>query len=186
MEQDSLGFVWIGTSRGLSRYDGYDFKNWAHQTDNPNSLSNNVIWDILVDIDNSLWLATENGLNHFKPRTETFEHYFHQPDDPNTITYNWIMGLELDTNGNIWIGTDQGLAIFNRAEQRFEQIVGPEEGVARAIESDHLGRMWYGHENVLICKDLKEEKVNKYELPKCLMPKIEFESSIFLTIALFG
>ncbi|MCP4344162.1 MAG: hypothetical protein GY795_01375 [Desulfobacterales bacterium] len=36
--QDRQGFMWIGTKGGLSRFDGYEFTNYIHDPENPNSL----------------------------------------------------------------------------------------------------------------------------------------------------
>src|SRR5687767_2746241 len=44
--QDRQGFMWIGTSAGLSRYDGYHFTNYQNDPENPNSLSSNWIRDL--------------------------------------------------------------------------------------------------------------------------------------------
>src|SRR5678816_724391 len=38
MLQDRRGFIWIGTYNGLNRYDGYGFKTYKPDPDNPNSL----------------------------------------------------------------------------------------------------------------------------------------------------
>ena len=39
--EDDLGFLWIGTQDGLNRYDGYGFKTYRHDPDDPGSLSSN-------------------------------------------------------------------------------------------------------------------------------------------------
>ena len=39
--QDSDGFLWISTHNGLNRYDGYQFINYTHQTEDPTSISSN-------------------------------------------------------------------------------------------------------------------------------------------------
>jgi ligand-binding sensor domain-containing protein len=38
MLQDRRGFMWIGTYNGLNRYDGYRFKTYKPDLNNPNSL----------------------------------------------------------------------------------------------------------------------------------------------------
>ena len=37
--QDSRGYLWFGTQDGLNRYDGYSFKVYKHDPDDPKSLS---------------------------------------------------------------------------------------------------------------------------------------------------
>ena len=42
LAQDSLGFIWIQSSGGLSRFDGYNFKVYKNDSDNPEkSIDNN-------------------------------------------------------------------------------------------------------------------------------------------------
>ena len=41
--QDSKGFMWFATQDGLNRYDGYVFKIYRKDPENPNSLINNFI-----------------------------------------------------------------------------------------------------------------------------------------------
>jgi ligand-binding sensor domain-containing protein len=43
MVQDSSGFMWIGTGEGLLRYDGFRYKTFIHEPDNPNFLSSSDI-----------------------------------------------------------------------------------------------------------------------------------------------
>ena len=54
--QDSRGFVWIGTYKGLSRYDGVRFKNYDRDNFGVSSDFINVIRE---DLDGNLWIGTE-------------------------------------------------------------------------------------------------------------------------------
>jgi ligand-binding sensor domain-containing protein len=45
--QDRLGFLWIGTSDGLSRYDGYTFKTYRQDPDDPDSLSEDHVFHVV-------------------------------------------------------------------------------------------------------------------------------------------
>jgi ligand-binding sensor domain-containing protein len=47
--QDSRGFMWFGTQDGLDRYDGYKFVVYKNNPQNPASLSNSFVKDILED-----------------------------------------------------------------------------------------------------------------------------------------
>ena len=44
--QDRRGFMWFGTEDGLNRYDGYHFKVYRHEPENPQSLSNNTVYTL--------------------------------------------------------------------------------------------------------------------------------------------
>jgi hypothetical protein len=51
---DSSGFLWIATWDGLSRYNGYSFKNYYHKTDDSLSLPYFSIYNVMVDGGNNL------------------------------------------------------------------------------------------------------------------------------------
>ena len=41
--QDSLGFMWFGTSQGLIKYDGYYFKQYNSNPNNPNFIEKDLL-----------------------------------------------------------------------------------------------------------------------------------------------
>ncbi len=56
--QDSRGYIWIGTDRGLVKYDGYEFKTYTTL----DGLIDNVILAITEDSKGNIWYT---GLNNF-------------------------------------------------------------------------------------------------------------------------
>ena len=40
---DTTGFLWFGTKDGLNRFDGYSFKTYRQEPDNPESQSSNFV-----------------------------------------------------------------------------------------------------------------------------------------------
>ena len=68
--QDNQGFMWFGTFDGLNRYDGYEFKVYRHNSQDPDSLNANLITALLQDRDGYLWVGTSGGgLNRYNPNT---------------------------------------------------------------------------------------------------------------------
>lgn len=61
--QDPTGLLWIGTWDGLNVYDGRSFRIFKHDPDNPNSLSDNVVWKITSQGSDRIWVATDYGVN---------------------------------------------------------------------------------------------------------------------------
>lgn len=63
---DSDGFIWIGTNKGLDRFDGYKIKNYANKVDDKLSLSDNRIRSLYTDPSGTIWIGTESGgLNYY-------------------------------------------------------------------------------------------------------------------------
>lgn len=106
--QDSRGFIWIGTTDGLNRYDGKNFKIFRHEPKNPHSLSHNEVFVIFEDKDHTLWIGTSRGgLNKFNKTAETFTRFQFDPNDPQTISSYEISSICQDQAGMLWIGTRQ-------------------------------------------------------------------------------
>jgi signal transduction histidine kinase/ligand-binding sensor domain-containing protein/AraC-like DNA-binding protein len=66
--QDDIGYLWIGTSYGLMRFDGNTFKPYLHNEDNKYSLIDNRVLQIFKDSKGLIWVATANGLQFFDNR----------------------------------------------------------------------------------------------------------------------
>lgn len=54
--QDSKGFIWISTDRGVSRYDGYVFSNYTSQ----DGLTDNSVFNLKEDSLGRIWCITSN------------------------------------------------------------------------------------------------------------------------------
>ena len=111
--QDSKGFIWIATSYGLNRYDGYRFRTFYSDVNDTTTLRNNYVNDIWEDYAGRLWLR--QGMNYcvFDPKTETAVR------TPSTLLAK--MGIKggldrvyIDKKKNYWVKTyDDGLYYYN-------------------------------------------------------------------------
>lgn len=71
--QDSIGYVWIGTSDGLYRYDGYKVVTYRHDTDNDRSLLFNKVLCVNNDAEGRLLVGTRKmGLQLYNYETNDF------------------------------------------------------------------------------------------------------------------
>ena len=71
-QADSKGFLWIITENGLSRFDGYQFKNFQHINNDSSSLPANDLADIVIDKKDRVWLAYRFGLCYYNPVNQHF------------------------------------------------------------------------------------------------------------------
>lgn len=67
--EDHRGFIWVGTHRGLNRFDGTNFKIFEINESDSSSIPDNRINDLFIDSNQNLWIATYNGIGQ-KTQTE--------------------------------------------------------------------------------------------------------------------
>ncbi|MCW8805338.1 MAG: response regulator [Ignavibacteriaceae bacterium] len=117
--QDKYGFMWFATEDGLNRYDGYGYKIFRRDPEDPNSISDNSIWALTEDREGNLWIGTKaGGLDRYNPITEKFTHWEIKSDVAEENSINIIYE---DRKGNIWIGTyKDGLYKLNPSTSKFD------------------------------------------------------------------
>jgi ligand-binding sensor domain-containing protein len=153
--QDKNGWIWLGTTQGLSRFDGYRFVNFVHNPEDTTSLSGELVRVIFEDSRGNLLIGTENGgLNVFDREKERFFHpYKNLPEfKSKEISVNAIVE---DHAGNLYIGTDRNLLKVDKLghlsqvnPQSSSSAQGFNRSFIRAIQFDNLG-------NIKTAKSLK-------------------------------
>ena len=142
--QDGMGFIWIGTKKGLNKYDGYSFKQMN------GNLGLLDISQIISDKAGNLWIGTAgSGLLHFDIQTNTFSRFLHDENESSTIPSNLVTSLFLDSEETLWIGTENGLVIQKKDSNlgEFQHINSdfPLDQVhIRCITEDLQGNIWIG------------------------------------------
>lgn len=136
--QTQDGFLWIGTSGGLVRFDGASFTRFDRQ--NTPALHENSIFCLMVARDGSLWIGTEGG-GILRYRAGHFSNWNTQ----NGMSNDFVRAIHQDSHGTIWAGTDNGLLRFNGTGfTRVDDTAEIPSISVHAIYEDRMGRLWAG------------------------------------------
>src|SRR5665648_939977 len=147
--RDSDGFMWIGTNRGLNRFDGYNLTTFELNSNDTTSLSNNFIASIAEDKDSNLWVGTTFGLNIREHNSQSFhrislfDHNAFQCNDVNNINTIFIT-----KGGVVFIGTHEGFFTYSAGKFRHHLVDStrfdaPVNNVFSFTE-DQNGDIWLG------------------------------------------
>lgn len=125
------GKIWLGSNGyGLYCYNyNKEGKTYVKSFTTNNGLANNTVKGIVEDNQGMLWIATDNGLSIFNPKTETFSSY--SREDGLLSSQFYFNGAIRDAKGKIYLGTDEGLmavtgvnhAVHNAARLRFTELL---------------------------------------------------------------
>lgn len=155
--QDKKGFLWLGTTMGLFRYDGYETQAYK------NDYFNNIRC-IREDNSNRLWIGTRGAVKVYNEETGVLESY--------TLGWNGnpnVSAICTTKQGDVLIGSDAGLCRYDARQRRFIRLVIPDgKGGERrlsvqSIIQDKDGNVWFGTwANGLWRWDLKDNRLISY------------------------
>lgn len=147
--EDTSGKMWIGTSNGVSLFNGISLRNYSLPVSDGESPSQ--CYDIALDADGNVWTVTRNGTYRLERHAEQFERVV--PD----LKYSECV---LPVGDSVYIGSRTGLYIINRKSK------GPQKPQAIDIAVDGVhennvvrclryqnGRIWLTLRNSIVSID---------------------------------
>lgn len=183
--KDRDGFMWFGTTTGLNRYDGYTFKVYQHAEDEPGSLPDNYITDIVEMPDGRFWINTARGYVLFDKERDCFI----------TDVTGFMKTLEswgvpeqvfVDREGNTWLSVaGEGCYRYKEGGKRlffsYMEHSLPEYGVTQMAECSD-GILLIYNTGLLVCLDRSTLAVKwqSDEIKKYIPEGKKIELSLFV------
>jgi signal transduction histidine kinase/ligand-binding sensor domain-containing protein len=138
--QDSVGYIWLATERGLDRLDGY--QNHAY-FDSNSSLSSSAMKKVYVNKSGVVYIFSAlNDIYIYDRKVNNFIFI------KNVSVDKWTTGITEDKSGTIWYGTGTGLYKIDAKSRtthmvRIPLLMGP---VADVEDSDN-DLLWISMKN---------------------------------------
>jgi ligand-binding sensor domain-containing protein len=179
LAKDDRGFLWIGTAEGLNRFDGKHFINFFNNPDDDNSLTGNVVYDILQYQRGRLLIATNNGLSVFNTRTNRFENDKIKTASLQKKSNTLVRSLFKDKGGHIYVNHSGKIDVFSDSLSFMYCLTDLPwcqrlRGIIAYLEpwfQDKKGRIWIPSDNMGInIIDITKQRVynktnNLYKFP---------------------
>ena len=149
LAQDSSGFLWVATEDGISRWDGYHFRNYAMQLGVAGALPENNVFSLYSDPLGRFWIGTKSrGVVRYDPALDKFETFLPSGKEH---TYKAIYSLVSDGRRGLWVGTRGGLdhldtdtKVFTHVSMEGADKKPLPQGSVQALVRDDDGRVWAG------------------------------------------
>ncbi|MCH8495621.1 MAG: hypothetical protein LAT57_08325 [Balneolales bacterium] len=110
VHDDGMGSLWIGTFSGGLNHMDKETGTFSTYLDT-DGLPSNVVFAIIPDSNNNLWLSTNSGLVQFDPQNRTFR-TFSDLDGLTSIEFWWGAAYK-DNDGYIYFGSVYGFTQFH-------------------------------------------------------------------------
>lgn len=145
LAQDGHGFIWVGTGSGVSRWDGYHFRNYGVELGIPGSLPDNDIYSMYTDPAGTLWIGTmSRGVARYDSARDQFQTFVPPGKDK---TYLTVYAMMTDGAHGLLVGTREGLSDLDPGTGKFTPVeLQGAQGRVRVLSMvrDRAGRIWAG------------------------------------------
>jgi len=162
---DSSGFLWLATWDGLSRYDGYSFKNYYHKTDDSLSLPYFSILNEAVDGGNNFWLITDDQL---VVKYDRDNDNFTRIDELYDSLPEHYLNISVDESGYLWLINPDMLIRFDFREDRFDKYDIPDQPLdthgtllnsVPSVSTYGNNRIWLFYKNIFEFEKTSDNKL---------------------------
>lgn len=144
------GELWIGTDTGLYLYmqDGKT-SVFTHSSQNPHSLTNNIVWNLFTDKWQNVWIGTDNGISLVE--RSSYARFIPISEITGGSEGNNFHAMLEDSHGYLWAGGTNGLIRTKEENGIFKETAWFKPGSAlhplshnriRQIYEDREGGLW--------------------------------------------
>lgn len=122
---------------------GRFIQHFTHEENNPRSLPDNNVLDLIINNRNEVYISTANGLCLYNTASADFTPY--RPNPPAAGLSNFLGKMTDDKNGNLWITSLQGLFFFDTKTKQFTRyttIDGIANNQTNRVCIDKNNRLW--------------------------------------------
>jgi signal transduction histidine kinase/ligand-binding sensor domain-containing protein len=135
--QSRDGYLWLGTTNGLVRFDGFEFQRWGSRGEP--QLPGQYITDLTSARDGSLWVGYSEVEGVSRIREGALEYF----SIGEGVSNGPVSAIIEDRAGTIWVGGRTGLAAFRGGRwHRFGEQDGVPDAEVLAIYEDDAGVLW--------------------------------------------
>lgn len=138
--QDSRGFIWIGTYKGLNRYDGSTFNVYGKKE---MGLESDFVYVVTEDADGNLWIGTDNGVTMYNYKKDRFEP-LSVPGSEGSFITNKVTSIISDGTVVWMLVNDQGCFAYDTATGYLKEFPYSKIGLSgfRKILKGDDGGFW--------------------------------------------
>ncbi len=138
--QSADGYLWLGTARGLARFDGTRFTIFDQR--NVPAFETNWVKTLWADPDGTVWIGLE-GQGVLRYRDGEFT-ALEANRDLASVRINTLFR---DADGVLWVGTEGGGIAWLDSDERFHGVDtsdGLSDNTVHSITQDRTGAIWVG------------------------------------------
>lgn len=138
--QDRSGFIYLCTTAGIERFDGYSLSHFLfHGNPELSALMNQETRACLQDKQGNFWIATDfNGLFEYNPKTGEAHRYL-QDEQPAL----YLIDAILDNKGeHLLLATNRGIVRFGLLDKKVQFLLKDEFFLT--VFEDNTGGIWAG------------------------------------------
>lgn len=161
IEEDDFGHLWIGTERGLNKYDGQRYEQFFHTKDSTSIFSNRVT-ALMQAKDGTLWVGTSTGISSLG-KDGKFTQY-------KINAFSHFVGIIAEHEGKTYISTLGCLLVLDKDSGCFDKVIDLRntQRILGVAFSGHYAYIVYG------------SKISRFYLPSWeLSDTVELPSTCF-------
>ncbi|MDO9074227.1 MAG: two-component regulator propeller domain-containing protein [Rubrivivax sp.] len=155
LAQDEAGLIWVGTTVGLVRHDGYQLRPVPVGGPQTGTRGASFVRTLLAAPGGVLWVGLEGeGLARLDIAAQRWTWYHADPATPGALANGSVRALALDHDGVLWVGTiGGGLHSLAPGAMHFEHhrrsAGGLPDDRVQSLWVDRRGDLWVGTWNGL-------------------------------------
>lgn len=141
--QDNIGYIWLGTSQGLIKYNSQETQWFMPIADDSLSLPNHKVNSIFIDDLNQIWVSTNEGLCIFERSSQQFRRINYTYEDGSSPAE--LVHAVLKINNNKLLIIDQNfMGYYSLKGNTFNRIAPIELQEPSVLYKDQSNRIWIG------------------------------------------